>query len=387
MRLRREIYHKEKLNLNGKIIERKAVRGIIRKNEKVLMIYSPVNGDYKFPGGGIEKDETKEDALIREIEEECGLKKTSVRKEWGKIIEYSEAKEKEYNVFMMTSYYYSCSVNDEQFPQKLDKYENELQFVPKWIALDQAIENNKKILSKNNPPKWTKRDTTALILLKSERKRMLKKAKVILFDLDGTITDPKIGITKSVQYALKENGIVENDLEHLKKFIGPPLGESFKKYYKFKEENIHDVIGSYREYFKRDGIYENELYKNTLSTLKKLSKEYTLTIATSKPTIFAEKIVDYFKLNQYFDKIIGSNLNGSRSSKTEIIKYCMEIYKDVPAENILMIGDREHDIIGAKNNMISSIGVLYGYGNWEELENAGADYFIDDISDLTEVLN
>ena len=166
MRLRKEIYHKERLDLNGKIIERNAVRGIIRKSGRILMIYSPVNGDYKFPGGGIEKNETDEDALIREIEEECGLKKTSIGKKWGKIIEYSEAKEKEYDVFIMTSYYYRCSINEEYFPQKLDKYENELQFVPKWIEID----HNKKILSGNNPPRWTKRDTAALILLKSEKK-------------------------------------------------------------------------------------------------------------------------------------------------------------------------------------------------------------------------
>ena len=168
MHLKAKIYHGDNLDLSGNKIERKAVRGIIRKDNEFLMIYSPVNGDYKFPGGGVEKRESHKDALTREIEEECGLRKSFVGNEWGKIIEYSIAKEDGFDLFEMTSYYYECFVSDVYYSQNLDEYEKKLQFTPRWVNLDKAIEVNKRILEKGNPPRWTERDTKTLIILKEE---------------------------------------------------------------------------------------------------------------------------------------------------------------------------------------------------------------------------
>jgi phosphoglycolate phosphatase len=195
--------------------------------------------------------------------------------------------------------------------------------------------------------------------------------KVILFDLDGTLSDPKVGITKSVQYALHKMDIVESDLDKLKCFIGPPLQVSFAEYYNFDEVQIPKAIGLYRERFKEKGMYENELYSNIPFLLQLLKEQgVTLVVATSKPTVFAEKILEHFNIDQYFELIVGSNLDGTRASKTEIIQYILGKYNEHKLGDFIMIGDRKHDIIGANNTGIDSIGVTYGYGSFEELSNA-----------------
>ncbi|WP_226670085.1 HAD family hydrolase [Metabacillus litoralis] len=211
--------------------------------------------------------------------------------------------------------------------------------------------------------------------------------KVILFDLDGTLSDPKVGITKSVQYALQRMGIDETDLDKLECFIGPPLQVSFSDYYEFNEEETQKAIDLYRERFKEKGMFENKLYSHITSLLKLLKeKNFTLVVATSKPTIFAEKIADYFNITQYFDLIVGSHLDGTRSSKTEIIQYILDKYKDFSHEEFIMIGDRKHDIIGATCTGIDSIGVTYGYGSFEELNISKPTHLVESVDQLKELL-
>ena len=148
------------------------------------------------------------------------------------------------------------------------------------------------------------------------------KYKVILFDLDGTISDPKIGITKSVQYALQKMNIYEPNIDKLDCFIGPPLQVSFAEYYDLDERKTKEAIDFYRERFKEKGMFENKLYEEIPLLLKSLYKQgITLVVATSKPTLFAEQILQYFNIRQFFNLVVGSNLDGTRTSKTEIIQY------------------------------------------------------------------
>ncbi|WP_347566908.1 HAD-IA family hydrolase [Niallia circulans] len=171
---------------------------------------------------------------------------------------------------------------------------------------------------------------------------------IILFDLDGTISDPKEGITKSIQYALQKLGKEESDLRKLERFIGPPLQESFMEYYGYTQTITDQAISYYRERFTQLGMYENELYPEIIPLLESLrAKGCIMIVATSKPTIFTEKILKYFQIETYFTHIIGSNLDGTRSSKTEIIQYILDLYPAYKPEEFVMIGDREHDIIGA----------------------------------------
>lgn len=209
----------------------------------------------------------------------------------------------------------------------------------------------------------------------------------ILFDLDGTIIDPKIGITSSVAYALKKFDIHVENLDNLCKFIGPPLKDSFMDYYNFSEEQAEQAILFYRESFQDKGIYENFLYENFEDMLKKLKAQgKTLLIATSKPTVFAERILEYFNLTHYFDFIGGSNFDGTRSNKAEVIFHVLKENSITDLSKAIMVGDRKHDIMGAKITGLQSVGVLYGYGNYEELENSGADYIVENIEELSTLL-
>ena len=211
--------------------------------------------------------------------------------------------------------------------------------------------------------------------------------KTILFDLDGTITDPKVGITKSVAFALKSFGINITNLDDLCKFIGPPLKDSFCKYYGFNESNTDIAITKYREYFSEKGLFENVEYSGIKEMLRKLSEQgKTLIIATSKPTVFAVQILEHFDLIKYFKFVAGSELDGSRSKKSEVISYALSQNNITDLSSIIMIGDREHDIIGAKEVGIKSIGVLYGYGDIKELEKAKADYIVANVKELQSYL-
>lgn len=215
----------------------------------------------------------------------------------------------------------------------------------------------------------------------------MDKYKVILFDLDGTLSDPKVGITKSVQYALQKMNIIEPDIYKLECFIGPPLQVSFTEYYDFDEKNTQKAIELYRERFKEKGMFENELYSNIALLLKSLNEQqFTLVVATSKPTVFAEKILKYFNIDQYFELIVGSNLDGTRASKTEIIQYILDKYKEHTLGDFIMVGDRKHDIIGANNTGINSIGVTYGYGSFEELSHSNPTHIVKSVSQLKDIL-
>lgn len=197
----------------------------------------------------------------------------------------------------------------------------------------------------------------------------------ILFDLDGTITDSGEGITKSVQYALKYFDIDVEKLEDLNKFIGPPLKDSFKKFYDFDDEKAELGLKKYREYYAKKGIFENSLYDGVVDVLEDLKKNNkTIILATSKPEVYAKQILEYFKVDKYFTFAAGSDFEETRVKKGEVIKYALEEAKISDLSKVVMVGDREHDIIGAKENNIKSIGVLYGYGDVVELTQARAEY-------------
>ena len=200
---------------------------------------------------------------------------------------------------------------------------------------------------------------------------------IYLFDLDGTITDPGEGITNSVMYALKKYGIIETDRTALYKFIGPPLYSSFEKYYGFSHNQSIEAVEFYREYYRDTGIFENLVYsgvEDMLSTLKARGK--TVVLATSKPEIFAKRILEHFGLAKYFDFVAGATLDGSLINKADIIAYALDTLNITDKSRCVMIGDRLHDIEGAKQNGIFSVGVTYGYGSFEELSDAGADVII-----------
>jgi phosphoglycolate phosphatase len=215
----------------------------------------------------------------------------------------------------------------------------------------------------------------------------MDKYRVTLFDLDGTLSDPKIGITKSVQYALQKLDIIEPDINKLEYFIGPPLQDSFAEHYGFDAEKTQKAIHFYRERFKEKGMFENELYSEIPLLLKSLQEHpFTLVVATSKPTIFAVQILKYFNVDQYFGLVVGSNLDGTRTSKTEIIQYILDRYNEYHLDQYIMIGDRKHDIIGANNTGMDSIGVTYGYGSLEELSNTNPTYIVNSVDQLKDLL-
>ena len=204
--------------------------------------------------------------------------------------------------------------------------------------------------------------------------------KNILFDLDGTLTDPALGITNSVMHALKRFNIPLPPRDELYKFIGPPLAESFEKYYGFSDGQV--AVEVYREYFSVKGLFENELYDGIEELLKLLYENgYRIYLATSKPEIYAKQILEHFKIDKYFTDAVGSLLNGNRVEKGEVIAYLLKKHNITDA---IMIGDRCFDIAGAKENGIKSIGVLYGYGTKEELKDA--DFIVSSVSELKNLL-
>lgn len=209
----------------------------------------------------------------------------------------------------------------------------------------------------------------------------------IFFDLDGTLTDPGIGITNSVAYALEKFGISVSDRTELYKFIGPPLKESFAKYYSMNEEDCEKAVFEYRVYFKNGGMFENKVYDGVKELLEKLRNSgKTLVLATSKPEEFAIQILKHFGLFDYFDYVCGASMDGKISEKADVVRYALETSGNPDKKTAIMVGDRFHDIFGAKQNGLSSIGVTYGYGSFDELKNAGADFIVNDVNELLNVL-
>lgn len=200
-------------------------------------------------------------------------------------------------------------------------------------------------------------------------------AKVILIDLDGTLTDPGEGITNSVMYALEKFGIYIEDRTSLYRFIGPPLMEELQKVYGFTAEEAEQALQYYREYFAVRGLFENEVYDGIPETLKKIKDSgRKVVVATSKPEGYSKQILEHFDLIQYIDFVAGSTMDSSRVRKSDVIAYALETL-GIKKEDALMVGDRENDIEGAKANGLDALGVLYGYGSLEELQNAGAVKF------------
>lgn len=215
----------------------------------------------------------------------------------------------------------------------------------------------------------------------------MKNKTHILFDLDGTLTDPKEGITKSFQYALEYYGIDEPDLDKLEVVIGPPLRDSFIEFYGFTTDKAIEAEDKYRERFATIGMYENFIYDGIEQMLKKLTQSgKMLAIASSKPTLFVEKILEHFNIKQYFHHIIGSNLDGTRTDKAEVVDAAIAGFGQVDKSSIVMVGDRKFDIIGAHERDIIAIGVTYGYGGMEELTLAGADYIAESVGTLESML-
>lgn len=210
---------------------------------------------------------------------------------------------------------------------------------------------------------------------------------IILFDLDGTLTDSGLGITNSVKYALEKEGITVGDRSELFCFIGPPLVESFQKFYGFSPEKALEISHVYREYYSVKGIFENEVYDGIEQLLKKLQKSgKRIIVATSKPEIFAKQILDHFSLSQYFEYIAGSNMDETRTSKSEVIEYALKSCDITDLTKVIMVGDREHDILGAKKVGTASIGVLWGYGSREELDFAGANYIAETPDEVFDII-
>ncbi len=212
----------------------------------------------------------------------------------------------------------------------------------------------------------------------------------LLFDLDGTLTDPKVGITTCVQYALKEFGIEEPDLDKLEPFIGPPLKESFKEFYGFSDEDAEKAVEKYRERFSEIGIYENDVYEGIPQMLRLLqSRGMFLAVASSKPTEYVERILEHFDLRRYFKVVVGSEMDGTRVNKDEVVLEALNrlfSYKQIAYDKVYMIGDRKYDVQGAKAIGVESVGVAYGYGSMEELKEAHADYIVRSVEELRTLL-
>lgn len=210
--------------------------------------------------------------------------------------------------------------------------------------------------------------------------------KYYLFDLDGTLTDPGIGITNSVMYALEKFGIHVSNREELYPFIGPPLVDSFKKYFGFDDKQALLAVDYYREYFRAGGIFENEVYEGIPEMLRELkNRNAIVALATSKPYEFAVQILDHFDLHQYFDYVGAATMDGSISRKADVIRHLLDSFEGLDKASVLMVGDRDQDVEGAKANGIRCAGVLWGYGSKEELLSAGADCLASVPEDLLNI--
>lgn len=214
----------------------------------------------------------------------------------------------------------------------------------------------------------------------------LKNYDYLFWDLDGTLTASAPGIINSVKYALESFGIHEEDESKLLLFVGPPLIESFQKFYGFSEEIAWKAQAKYRERFGEKGIFENSVFEGIKEVLKELkSAGKHLAVATAKPEIYMKPILDYFELREYFDFACGADVENGRAKKEQVIDYLIKtqnLQQFQTEGKILMIGDRNNDIEGAHANGIPCCAVLWGYGSKEEFEKYSADYVIETPSDL-----
>ena len=215
----------------------------------------------------------------------------------------------------------------------------------------------------------------------------MKNYDVILFDLDGTLTDPAEGITKSVEYALNRYGISVADRRELEPFIGPPLIDSFMRFYGFSKEDAVNAVAVYREYFSVTGLFENRVYHGIprlLAALKAANK--TLLVASSKPEDFVVKILEHFDLLQYFDFVGGATMSETRTEKTDVVNYVLEQTGITDRSSCILVGDRKFDVNGAHEAGMDALAVTYGFGSREELTAAGPDYMADTPEEIKNLL-
>ena len=207
-----------------------------------------------------------------------------------------------------------------------------------------------------------------------------------LFDLDGTLTDNSEGIIKSARFALEQFGLPNEPDSTLRRFIGPPLHDSFMEYYGFSKEKAFEAVDMYRVRYREKGVYENALYPGLKEMLFRLRENGAgLCVATSKPLVFTEKILKQHDVYALFDHVVGANLDGSMTDKTEVIHEVLRRIGETE-DRVVMVGDRSFDIVGAKNCGIESVGVYYGFAEPGELENAGADYIAGTVAELEQIL-
>lgn len=209
----------------------------------------------------------------------------------------------------------------------------------------------------------------------------------IFFDLDGTLSDSAPGIVNSVVYALTEMGTEITDRQQLKKFVGPPLPESFSQYFGYTPEQITQAVTHFRAYFQERGILENTMYTGADLMLQALSDAgKILIVATSKPEPFARVILNRYGIDRYFRYIAGCRIDETRTGKDEVIAYALNECGISDPSRVVMVGDRSHDVIGARKNGIDCIGVLFGYGDRQELESAGALGTVESFDELLALL-
>lgn len=214
-----------------------------------------------------------------------------------------------------------------------------------------------------------------------------RQYRYVLFDLDGTVTDSEEGIIRSIKYCLSRYGINDHDTMVFRKFIGPPLVQSLALYYDFSPEEAVQAVAHYREYFSEKGMYENRLYEGIDNLLRELHENGKKNIlATAKPTFYAEKIIRHFNIHTYFNLIVGSNMDGTRMDKGEIIRFIMESLPDLTPEDAIMIGDRKSDMVHARDLGLDTVWVDYGYGDDEEREDSDPLYIARTVEDLYPIL-
>jgi len=205
----------------------------------------------------------------------------------------------------------------------------------------------------------------------------------LLFDLDGTLTDPKVGITTCVQYALQDFGIEEPDLDKLEPFIGPPLKDSFMQFYGMSEEQAETAVAKYRERYNKTYVEESSLYEGIKETIQNLSAlGYKHILATAKPQHFADGLLSHYGLTDEFHLSVGATLDKTRDNKIKVLEHILATLGETDMSKLVMIGDREYDLLGAAHFGIDGVGVLYGFGSHEELSSSPHIYLAKDAKDL-----
>lgn len=212
--------------------------------------------------------------------------------------------------------------------------------------------------------------------------------RALLFDLDGTLTDPRDGITRSIRHALERIEAPVPAEQELLRWIGPPLQRSFGEHLGAQREAlVAKAVSAYRERYAAVGMFENSVYPGVSAALAELKRRgWRLFVATSKPRIFAEQILAHFELSSYFSGVHGAELSGERSDKGELIAHLLET-EDIAPSDATMIGDRSHDVLGARQNAVRALGVLWGYGDVSELVDAGAEAVFSSVPELVAALH